>query len=91
MQRLLLAGLAVAAVLGRAADAAELARPPLIYQPVAVVAAPYNWTGCYLGANVGALRANLVTLPSDWILAATRRVAALGGCRPTATIRSLHG
>ncbi|MFZ2144746.1 MAG: hypothetical protein WAV78_48840, partial [Xanthobacteraceae bacterium] len=62
MQRLLLAGLAVAVVLGRAADAAELARPPLIYQPVAVVAAPYNWTGCYLGANVGALRAN-----TDWV------------------------
>ena len=62
MQRLLLAGLAVAAVLGRAADAAELARPPLIYQAVAVVAAPYNWTGCYLGANVGALHAN-----TDWV------------------------
>jgi outer membrane immunogenic protein len=61
MQRLLLAGLAVAVVLGRSADAAELARPPLIYQPVPVVAAPFNWTGCYLGANVGALRAN-----TDW-------------------------
>ena len=61
MLRLFLAGLAVAAVLGRSADAAELARPPLIYQPVPVVAAPFNWTGCYLGANAGVLRAN-----TDW-------------------------
>jgi outer membrane immunogenic protein len=62
MLRLFLAGLAVAAVLGRSADAAELARPPLIYQPVPVVAAPFNWTGCYLGANAGVLRAN-----TDWV------------------------
>ncbi|HEY7242680.1 MAG TPA: outer membrane beta-barrel protein [Xanthobacteraceae bacterium] len=62
MQRLLLAGIVVVAALGRSADAAELARPPLVYQPPPVVVAPFNWTGCYLGANAGALRAN-----TDWL------------------------
>jgi outer membrane immunogenic protein len=58
MQRLLLAGLAAAVVFARPADAAELARPPLIYQPLPAVVAPFIWSGCYIGANTGALRAS---------------------------------
>ena len=62
MQTFVLAVLGMALMLGRPAAGAELARPPLIYQPPALVAAPFNWTGCYLGANAGVLRAS-----TDWV------------------------
>jgi outer membrane immunogenic protein len=51
MRKLLLAGIAFAAVVGPA-TAADLARP--VYRRPVVVAHPvYTWTGFYVGGNVG--------------------------------------
>jgi outer membrane immunogenic protein len=52
MKKLLLTSIALAGLIGPA-TAADLARP--VYRtPVAVAAPIYTWTGCYLGAHVGA-------------------------------------
>ena len=53
LKLLLLAGLWAVGLLGGVADAADLAVAP-IRTPVAY----FSWTGCYAGANVGALFAN---------------------------------
>jgi outer membrane immunogenic protein len=60
MKSRFLAGLAVTALVGGSANAADLARPAPIYQPPAI--AYFTWTGCYIGGNVGVLWAN-----TDWI------------------------
>jgi outer membrane immunogenic protein len=53
MQQLLLAGAAVAALLAGPAMAADLpVRAPIYKAPVATY---YNWSGCYVGGNVGGL------------------------------------
>ena len=52
---LLLASLSVAVLFGSVAQAADLARPAPGYQPPI---AYFSWTGCYAGANVGAVFAN---------------------------------
>jgi outer membrane immunogenic protein len=57
MKRLFVAGLAVTALLGGSANAADLTRPVLVYQPAAV--AYFTWTGCYVGGNVGGVWANI--------------------------------
>jgi outer membrane immunogenic protein len=60
MKRLFLAGFALTVMLG-GAKAADL-KPVPVYQP-AVAPIPYfNWTGCYVGVDVGALWA-----ATDWI------------------------
>ena len=53
MKKILLAGVAFTALIAGPAIAADLARP--VYRaPVAVVAAPaWNWTGFYIGGNLG--------------------------------------
>src|SRR6516165_7537397 len=59
MRKLLLAGIAFAAVVGPA-TAADLARP--VYRRPVVVAHPvYTWTGFYVGGNVGGSWANART------------------------------
>jgi outer membrane immunogenic protein len=58
MRRLCLAGLAVAAMFGGPANAADLPPAPAYLPPVV---AYFNWTGCYVGANVGGLWSN-----TDW-------------------------
>src|SRR5258708_6921903 len=57
MKKLLLAGLAMTALLGRSAGAADLARPR-VYRPPPPVIAYFTWTGCYVGGNVGGLWAD---------------------------------
>jgi outer membrane immunogenic protein len=57
MKKLLLAGLAVTALLGGSAEAADLARPVPVYRPPPVVAY-FTWTGCYIGGNGGGLWVN---------------------------------
>jgi outer membrane immunogenic protein len=53
MKKLLLTSVAFTALIAGPATAAELARP--VYRPPVAVAAPiYTWTGCYLGAHIGA-------------------------------------
>ena len=44
--------LASAALLGASANAADLPQKPLYHPPVAM-APIYNWTGCYIGGNLG--------------------------------------
>jgi outer membrane immunogenic protein len=52
MRKLLLGGIAFAALIAGPATAADLARP--VYRRPVVVAAPvYTWTGFYVGGNVG--------------------------------------
>ena len=57
MKRLLLSGVAVAALAGTLpAHAADLARPAPAYKaPVAPPVMLYNWTGFYIGGHVGGL------------------------------------
>jgi outer membrane immunogenic protein len=55
MKKLLLAGLAFAALIAGPAMAADLARP--VDRAVAV-AAPFSWTGCYIGGNVAWIKDN---------------------------------
>ena len=49
---LLAAATSVTALLGASAYAADLPQKPVYQQPV-VMAPVYNWTGCYVGANIG--------------------------------------
>jgi outer membrane immunogenic protein len=59
MKKHVLAGLALAALFGGSATAADLARPaPPVYAPPPPVVAYFTWTGCYVGGNVGGLWAN---------------------------------
>jgi outer membrane immunogenic protein len=64
MKKLLVAGIAVSALLGGAANAADLARPvPVpVYRPPPVVVTYFTWTGCYVGVNAGGVWAN-----KEWI------------------------
>jgi outer membrane immunogenic protein len=61
MKKFLLAGAAMLALFGGTATAADLSRaPPPVYRappPVYI----FNWTGCYIGGNVGGLWAR-----KDW-------------------------
>ena len=50
---LLAAATSVTALPGTSAYAADLPQRPVYQQPI-VVAPIYNWTGCYVGANIGA-------------------------------------
>jgi outer membrane immunogenic protein len=61
MKKLLLAGVAVSALLGGQATAADLARPAPVYAPPPVLVPLFTWTGCYVGGNVGGIWAK-----SDW-------------------------
>src|SRR5436309_11244427 len=50
MKRALLVGLSLVAFSAVQASAADL---PVKARPMAPVAVAYNWTGCYIGGNVG--------------------------------------
>ena len=69
MKRSLFCGIAVAAMLGAPAFSADMAaRGPVTKAPV--MAAQYNWSGCYIGANAGAIGNNsdLLARPSGEFL-----------------------
>jgi len=51
-------GIALLAAAAMTASAAKAADLPVKAAPMAPVAAPYNWTGVYLGGNVGYMWAN---------------------------------
>jgi hypothetical protein len=50
-------GVAVSTLLGSSVNAADLARPAVVYPTTTV--GYFTWTGCYVGANVGALWSNI--------------------------------
>jgi outer membrane immunogenic protein len=54
MKKILVAGLAMSALLGGSAGAADLGRPPPpVYAPPPPLVAMFTWTGCYVGGNGG--------------------------------------
>src|SRR5271165_2681493 len=55
MKKFLLAGVAVSALFGGSANAADLARPAPAYAPPPVLVPLFTWTGCYVGGNVGGI------------------------------------
>jgi len=61
MKKFLLAGVAVSALFGGSAVAADLARPAPVYAPPPVYVPLFTWTGCYVGGNVGGIWAH-----NDW-------------------------
>ncbi len=63
MKKSVLAGIALAALIGAPAVAADLGvrHAPVYKAPPAPVVVPYSWTGCYVGGNVGGLWAH-----QDW-------------------------
>ena len=61
MKKFLLAGVALSALLGGSAGAADLARPAPVYAPPPVFVPLFTWTGCYVGANGGGIWAR-----NDW-------------------------
>jgi outer membrane immunogenic protein len=61
MKKFLLAGVALSALLGGSAGAADLARPAPVYAPPPVMVPLFTWTGCYVGANGGGIWAH-----NDW-------------------------
>jgi outer membrane immunogenic protein len=61
MKKFLLAGVAVSALFGGSAVAADLARPAPVYAPPPVLVPLFTWTGCYVGGNVGGVWAS-----RDW-------------------------
>jgi outer membrane immunogenic protein len=86
MRRLCLAGLAATAMFGGLADAADLI-PVSAYLPTAI--AYFNWTGCYVGANVGGLWSN--TDWSDQISGDPAVGADFGGHAAAGTIGGAQG
>src|SRR2546421_10862567 len=59
MKKLLLAGLASLALLGvGSANAADMAVPRYKAGPAPIAAPAYNWSGFYIGANIGGGIAN---------------------------------
>ena len=61
MKKLLLASVAIVALVGGSASAADLARPRPVYVPPPVVVRVFTWTGCYVGGNGGGIWAE-----NDW-------------------------
>jgi outer membrane immunogenic protein len=61
MKKFLLAGVALSALLGGSAGAADLARPVPVYAPPPVFVPLFTWTGCYVGGNGGGIWAS-----NDW-------------------------
>jgi len=61
MKKFLLAGVALSALLGGSAGAADLARPAPVHAPPPVIVPLFTWTGCYVGGNAGGIWAR-----NDW-------------------------
>src|SRR5262245_59529993 len=56
MKRVLLSAIALAALAGAPASAADLTLPA--YKPPPLLRVSFSWTGCYVGGNVGGLWVN---------------------------------
>jgi outer membrane immunogenic protein len=65
MKRILLAGVGLLALatLAQPVVAADLPRAPVVKAPAAV--APFSWTGCYIGGNVGGIWARKKSSEDD--------------------------
>src|ERR1700730_14710238 len=58
MKKVLLGAVAVVALFGGCAGAADLPRPVPVYRPPPAVVPYFTWTGCYIGGNGGGVWAN---------------------------------
>ena len=84
MKHILLAGGIAALALSGAASAADLSRPAPVYKAAEPVASVYNWTGCYIGGNIGGM-----SVKKDWSVQQTGNFAfgrAEGSDKPTGFI-----
>ena len=53
MKKVLMTGVALAALVAVPAMAADLGRPAPVYKAPPMPVATFSWTGCYLGGNIG--------------------------------------
>jgi outer membrane immunogenic protein len=92
MRKLGVGIIAVLAVAGSAAVAADLPPPAApVYRPVPVVVPVFSWTGCYVGGNVGGAWVNTHAYDTNGVLTGFAGAPVLNGDLGSQTVGAIAG